>query len=46
MKSSQNPAPARADRTASDTSTGLPRSPEQSSLTAEEIREIVAQILG
>jgi hypothetical protein len=46
MKSFKTPVPARADRTTPDTCAALPRQPEHSSLTAEEIREIVAQILG
>lgn len=46
MYSLQKPAPIRADRTTPDHTTRLPRGPEHSTLTVEEIREIVAQILG
>ncbi len=46
MKSSMKPAPIRADRPAPDTTTRTPRMPEHSSLTQDEIREIVAQIMG
>lgn len=46
MKSTMKPAPIRADRPMPDTTTRTPRMPEHTSLTPEEIREIVAQIMG